>query len=122
MSDKKGFTLVELIISVTMLAIILLGIGTLFPKGMGFSTQSRMMSKATSLVQAKAEEMERLATTHADLTAGTHTETVEEFFTRTWVITDNTPMRRVKRAEIEVSWPTGNAFDRVGVTIYLYKP
>jgi Tfp pilus assembly protein PilV len=113
--------MVELMVSITMLAIILLGIATLFPRGMGFSTQSRLMAKASSLAQAKAEEFERLATLHPDLTAGTHTEAVENF-TRTWVITDNTPMRKVKRARIGVTWTTANSIDSVGTTVYLFKP
>lgn len=118
---EKGFTLLELMVSITILSVILLGIASLFPRGLGYSTQTRMMSKASSLAQGKAEEMERLATTHADLTAGTHTETVDGF-TRTWVITDNTPMKKIKKAEIEVSWETAGAMDRVGVEVYLYKP
>ncbi len=119
---QKGFSVIELMVAITILAITLLGIAQLFPRGLGYTTQSRLISKATSLAQAKAEELERLNKTHTDLTAGTHSETVE-VFNRTWVITDNTPMSRIKRAQIAVTWETApGAFDSVGIVTYLYKP
>jgi prepilin-type N-terminal cleavage/methylation domain-containing protein len=120
--NQKGLSITELLVAITIMAITLLGIAQLFPRGLGYTTQARLMSKATSLAQAKAEEMERLPKTDPDLTAGTHSETVE-VFTRTWVITDNTPMTRMKRARIGVTWDTApNVLDSVGVTVYLYKP
>jgi len=120
--NQKGLTVTELMIAITILAITLLGIAQLFPRGMGYTTQTRLMSKAANLAQAKAEELERLATSDPDLTAGTHSETVDNF-NRSWVIANNTPMYRIKRAQIGVTWSTTpGAFDSVGVTIYLYKP
>jgi len=120
--NQKGLTVTELMIAITILAITLLGIAQLFPRGMGYTTQTRLMSKAANLAQAKAEELERLSTSDPDLTSGAHSETVESF-TRTWLITNNTPMKRIKRAQIGVTWQTApGAFDSVGVTVYLYKP
>jgi len=120
--NQKGLSITELLVAITIMAITLLGIAQLFPRGLGHTTQAGLMSKATSLAQAKAEEMERLATADPDLTAGTHSENIERF-TRTWVITDNTPMTRVITARIGVTWNTApNVLDSVGVTVYLYKP
>lgn len=113
--------MVELMVSITILAIMLLGIALLFPRGMGYSTQSRLMSKAASLAQGKAEEFERLSTLHPDLSAGTHTETIDNF-TMTWVITDSIPMAKIKRAQIGVTWQTASNLDSVGTTLYLFKP
>jgi prepilin-type N-terminal cleavage/methylation domain-containing protein len=120
--NQRGMTLIELIASITILSIVLLGIATIFPRGMGYTTQSRLLSQATNLTMQKAEEFERLPSNHPDLVNGTHTETVDNF-TRTWVVSDVNTTAKIKRAAIWVTWlAPGAAMDSIGTTVFLYKP
>jgi len=59
-SKQTGFSIIELLVSITILAIVVMGIGSLFAAGMRASTQVRLHSRATSLAEAKIEELERL--------------------------------------------------------------
>jgi len=121
--NKHGVSLVELMVSITILSIVLLGIAAIFPRGMIHTTQSRMLSQATNLALEKSEEFERMPSTHADLVLGTHQETVSGF-TRNWVVTDVNTTAKIKRAAIWVTWPgaAGNQIDSIGTTVFLYKP
>jgi prepilin-type N-terminal cleavage/methylation domain-containing protein len=120
--NNRGMTLIELIAAITIMSIVLLGIATIFPRGMGYTTQSRLLSQATNLTMEKAEEFERLPANHPDLTNGTHQEQVNNF-SRTWVVSDVNTTAKIKRAAIWVTWEApGAATDSIGTTIFLYKP
>ncbi|MBU1355975.1 MAG: prepilin-type N-terminal cleavage/methylation domain-containing protein [Candidatus Edwardsbacteria bacterium] len=120
--NKHGMSLVELMVSITILSITLLGIAALFPRGMGHTTQSRLLTQATNLAMEKSEEFERMPATHADLTLGAHQETVDGF-TRDWVITNENITTKIKRAVITVTWVAGaSTMNSIGTTVFLYKP
>ena len=54
---KKGFSLLELIIAIAVLAIGLVGVLQIFPVGLRASYRSGMITKATFLAQNKIEEV-----------------------------------------------------------------
>ncbi len=57
---KRGFSLLELVIAIGVLAIGLIGVLQLFPMGLRASQRAGMISKATFLAQRKMEDI-RLA-------------------------------------------------------------
>jgi prepilin-type N-terminal cleavage/methylation domain-containing protein len=120
--NKHGLSLVELMVSITILAIVLLGIAALFPRGLGYTTQSRLLAQANNLVLQKSEEFERMPSDHADLVLGARQETIGRF-TRRWEITNVNTDARIRRAVIAVTWvASGATMDSVGTTVFLYKP
>jgi len=55
--DKNGFSLLELVIAIAVLAIGLVGILQVFPIGLRASQHAGMLTKATFLAQTKMEEV-----------------------------------------------------------------
>jgi prepilin-type N-terminal cleavage/methylation domain-containing protein len=53
----RGFTLIEVIMAMAILAIGVIGVVRLLPVGLGASKSSEMMSKAAFLAQEKIEEL-----------------------------------------------------------------
>lgn len=102
---KKGFTLLELIIATTMLAIGVLSMGLLFPTGMRSANFTRQNTKAIEYCQQQLEYLRTLPTSSTELNAGTHpAETLETKFIRTYTITDDHPVNDMKMIEVFVRW------------------
>jgi len=57
MNNKKGFSLLELIIAIAVLAIGLVGVLQIFPIGLRASQRAGMMTKAAILAQNKIEDV-----------------------------------------------------------------
>ena len=74
MKKEKGFSLIELLISMTILAFGMLAVGGMqitSSKG-GFSSNN--VTTATILAQSKLEELKRLSYTDSSLASGKHNE------------------------------------------------
>jgi Tfp pilus assembly protein PilV len=96
----RGFTLIEITIAIFLFVIALLGIvstSVIVTKANSFS---KTMTTATTLAKDKMEVLKN--TDYDSLTGGT--ETVESIFTRTWVVTNNTPATDMKTIEVNVTW------------------
>ncbi|MDP2920986.1 MAG: type II secretion system protein [Candidatus Omnitrophota bacterium] len=57
MNNKKGFSLLELVIAIAVLAIGLVGVLQIFPIGLRASQRAGMMTKAAFLAQNKIEDV-----------------------------------------------------------------
>lgn len=66
---KKGFTIIEILVSMIILTIGVLAVVILFPSGFRLSAVSKEMTVATNLAQEKMEE--KFALTYENLTVGT---------------------------------------------------
>ncbi|MFA5388481.1 MAG: prepilin-type N-terminal cleavage/methylation domain-containing protein [Candidatus Omnitrophota bacterium] len=55
--DKRGFSLLELIIAIAVLAVGLIGVLQIFPIGLRASQRAGMMTKASFLAQNKIEDV-----------------------------------------------------------------
>lgn len=64
----KGFTLVELIVSIALLALLVFGVASLFPRAVGLVQRSASLTAAASLAQAQLENL--LAQDYQTLTVG----------------------------------------------------
>lgn len=96
----RGFTLIEITITIFLLVVALLGIMSTSVTVMRANSFSKTMTTATTLARAK---MEVLKNTNYDSLAG-GTDTVESVFTRTWTVTNNTPATDMKTIEVNVTW------------------
>jgi len=106
-SGESGFTLLEVIISMTLLAIGMLALGALQAasvRGNGFAMNN---TEGTALIEKKIEEYQ--ATPWASLPSG-NTTVVENNvgqggrYTRTSVFQDNTPITNTKTVTVSVAW------------------
>lgn len=101
-----GFSLIEVIVALTVFAIGVLGLAVMIPFGSNRVRQAGTQTRASTLASQRAEVL--LTTPYADgsLTAGTHTDTANPllggYYVR-WTVTDNTPITSCKSISIEVS-------------------
>lgn len=74
--NKKGFTLIEVLIGLVLLAVGLLAIAGMQITSVKSNSFANNMTQASILAQDRLEILRNLAFAHADLNAGTHNEGV----------------------------------------------
>lgn len=122
LKSDKGIGLVEILI-----ALVLFGIGISFamrtlPDSNVAMTRGRNLTTATNLAQEKIEELIAIPYTSGDLTAGTHVDAdnpLDRHFTRSWVVTDDTPIQDMKTVAVTVSFQTGSPDSMVTVRTFI---
>jgi len=106
--SEKGFTLVEVVVALTVIAIGVLGISVIFPLSGHDVSKSGMSTKALELCQEKIEELHHSAYDAAALTpAVTHVDSLNpiiEAFNRSWYVTQDQPVSGCKTIEVTVEW------------------
>lgn len=114
MKSEKGFTLIEIIVTIVLLVVALLGmtsVTTMVIKGNSFS---KMMTTATTLVKDKMEDFKNM--NYTTLPAGTATDyataggTVQAsatgaYYRRSWTLTANSPAANMTSIVVTVNWP-----------------
>ncbi len=118
---QAGFSMIELMVSTVMLAFVITGIATLYPRAMAYSVQSRQLSRAFAIAHGKIEEFYRMPGNAAALSAGNHGPEPRENFTCTWNVQWDYPIAKMRRVTVGVTWPTGASMDSVGVVTYILK-
>jgi Tfp pilus assembly protein PilV len=112
-AGEAGFSLIEAVVAAGLLAIISLGFAIGADRAVRFNVYSRSMTAATTLAQAKLEELSSKVSTDAQLTAGDHADASNPItpegsaggiYTRTWVVTNNVPATGLKTVTITVTW------------------
>lgn len=104
-------TLIELMMSLVVLSIGIMGVAMLFPFGSRGTNDGRLLTQAADLAQQKMEQLRTLSYSHADLAVGTHPsasgETVGDTnrFQRWWTVTQlGTGQMESRRVEVAVTW------------------
>lgn len=110
-----GFTLVELMVALSIFAVGMLGVSAMFTTSIGGNAQGKHMTEATSLAQSKLSELQT-ATPYADLgfpkttteagldASGSTVGSTPHIYTRFTHVTTIIPAIGVKRIEVTVSW------------------
>ncbi len=105
----RGFTLIEVLISMTIFSIAILGLAIGASSVMRANQTSYFSTIAVSLAQDKLEELKANPATvdagscssNCDSTVPTHDGVA---FTRTWVFTEDSPVDGVRRIDVQVEW------------------
>jgi type IV pilus modification protein PilV len=102
---EAGFSLIEIMVAMTFLAIGLLAIAQLIPAGMRGLTEARVRTNA---VQTGQRIMDGLrATDYDSLDAGEFSQT-DGRYTSNWTITDNDPVSGMRRVDLVTAWGDSN--------------
>jgi type IV pilus assembly protein PilV len=115
---EQGFTLIELLITLTVLAIGVLALASMMPAGSRSMNRSRNLTIGTSYAAQKIEDLKALTWGDSSLAAGTYSDRTGQY-SRTWVITDNTPLTGVKKVTVTVTWPASNGMGSCVLNTYI---
>jgi prepilin-type N-terminal cleavage/methylation domain-containing protein len=104
----RAFTLVEVMVAMTVLAVGLLAISGMVPTAYSNISASGVDTRALGFAQERLDQLRLLPWTDAGLTAGTHTDTAPASgYARSYVVEDGTPITGVKRITLTVTGPRG---------------
>jgi len=103
--SKKGFSLLELLIALVILAVGLLGVAGMQVTSISGNAFSNNVTIATGLAQSRIEELKKLPNSDAALSAGDHDEGLlpgTAIFSRSTNVNDLSP--EVKQVTVTVRW------------------
>ena len=108
LKDQKGFTLLELLIALVILAIGLLGLAGLHISAITGNVSGFKLSTASAVAQEQIEELKALDPSDADLGTGDHDDgnvVVQNItYNRSYNIQDDTPVSGTSTILYTVSW------------------
>lgn len=101
---QAGFTLVEILVAMTIFAVAVLGLAVGATSVMRANQTSYFSTVATNLAQDKLEEIKARSGDYIT-SGGPITDTVNNVtFSRSWTVTDDSPASGVKRIDVTVTW------------------
>jgi type IV pilus assembly protein PilV len=104
----KGFTLIEVLVAMLILAAGLLGVAGLTIGIIKGNLYSKNVTSATVVADQMIEGVQRVGYTNADTLAGTDTVSMGgTTYTRVTTISDATPAANMKTVTVSVSWNPG---------------
>jgi type IV pilus assembly protein PilV len=113
MKNDQGFTMLELLIAIAILAIGLLGLATLQSTSIQGNRDSKEMTTAVFLAEKKMEELKSSPFNAAPLNIGSSTDsnnpmngsgTSGGIFNRSWTIQRYLSSNNMKQVTVSVSW------------------
>jgi prepilin-type N-terminal cleavage/methylation domain-containing protein len=103
--QEGGFTLVELLIAVSILSAGLLALGSMQVSAISGNAYSANVTEGSTLATDRLEKLLALPYTHADLSSGAHVDTNPPAGrTVRWNIVDNAPLANTKTITLTVQW------------------
>lgn len=99
----RGFSLVEMMLAMTVLGIGLLSIAQIIPLALAGSTHARLRTQAVQAGQQRLDDL--MAVPYDSLLAGNFSETVDNYSVA-WTVSDDVPVPGSKRIDLVASWVT----------------
>jgi len=126
-SSQGGSTIIEVLAAVAIFGIVAAGATTGTIATIHGASASRMTSAAAALIHDRFERLRALdpAASPADLTAGAHADAQNPLtelgapgggYTRTWIVTRDTPRRGMADVRITVTWTHGGPRSLTGAS------
>jgi prepilin-type N-terminal cleavage/methylation domain-containing protein len=117
--SRAGFTAIEALVALSLFGVGMLALLQLAPRANHTGMQGRRIAQATSLAQAKVEELRALPSNDDDMTAGAHVDADPPTgYARRWSVEDDTPITGMRRVVMTVSFQTSSADSVAVVTTY----
>ena len=114
---EEGFSLVEILLAVAILAIVCLGIMALLPNGYMQITNAGRKATIDHIGQRQLDYLRSIPVTHIDLTAGTHPTAilwpmpngVDDKYSVYWEVDDYTSLTNARSVRVYVGYDVHNA-------------
>ena len=118
--QRAGFTLIEVLIALTVFAVAVLALAMVVPMAGKRIMKSGSQTRASSLASEAAEELLTVPYGDAMLTAGTHDDTANPhnslYYVR-WVVEDNVPVGHCKRITVKVARGSASALPEAKIVV-----
>jgi Tfp pilus assembly protein PilV len=111
LNSQKGVGLVEILIALIIFAFGISVAMRMLPNSNMATTRGRNITKATNLAQQKVEQLMDISYSAADLSSGTHMDIgnpIDNHFTRSWTVADDSPIKGMKSVTVTVSFSAAN--------------
>ncbi len=125
-TDQRGFAMLEVMAAVGLFAIVAGGLGAVTVGSMRANNVSKQTTVAAAMIQNKIERFRALnpAVLSADLTPGYHADPstltplgmANGAYSRSWVVTANTPKIGLSQVAVTVTWTSTTPRTLTGVT------
>ena len=117
---QKGFSLIEVIVSITIFTAGLLAVATMQLTSMSGNLSARTAVESVAIGQDIAETFQGLNFDHPDLTVGDHGPVSQGFYSYSWNVAEDSIMPGTKTIALTVQYNQGAASKRTRIT--LLKP
>ena len=118
--NRKGLSLVELLVAITLMAIGFLGVVAMFPMGSRTVAESGLQSAAVELAQQGLEGLLDLSYIDPKLNPGDEHADADTLGARTyfsqWTVTQDVPITGCKTVVYTVSWDEEDELRQISVT------
>ncbi len=114
---EDGFTIIEALASIALLSVVILGTAVGADRATRYTEYSRTTTTAMTLAHDEIEQLQSKVSTDPLLNAGNHADANNPItstgaaggaYTRTWTVTNNTPMAGLKTVAVTVTWAALN--------------
>jgi prepilin-type N-terminal cleavage/methylation domain-containing protein len=119
-ASLRGFSLVELLITMVILGIGIMAVAALFPLATKNVNKGKILSTALGRAQDKIEELQDAGYTASLMAPGSYSDSLGPYV-RTWTVQDSLPTVGSKRVFVCVSWPARFGRDSVALATYVPK-
>lgn len=110
MNNRKGFTLVEVMIAMAIFSIGFLAVGQMQMKSISGNASARIQTEATAVAVDRLERLAYLSYDHPDLDELTNPHQVNEgAYSIVWNVTDDVPINSTKTINVTVTAANPNA-------------
>ncbi|HEY7322219.1 MAG TPA: prepilin-type N-terminal cleavage/methylation domain-containing protein [Candidatus Binatia bacterium] len=117
-NQKSGFTLLEVLVTMTLLTLGLLGVTNLTIGIIKGNSYSKNVTSATIVAQQQIDQAQRIGYTNVNSVAGTSTVAMGgTSFTRATTVTNSSPAANMKTVAVSVSWNPGNYSVNLSTTL-----
>lgn len=123
---QGGFTLLEVILAISILTVGLLGVGAMQISAIYGNSLAGRMTAATSMAEDKLEELllleYTLTSTHEYLSEGEHPGgTDASGYTTTWTVVNNSPVPNTKEITVMVTWQDKGLTKKTSLSSYMAR-
>jgi type IV pilus assembly protein PilV len=105
LETDKGFTLIEVLIAITVLTIGLLAVSTMQVSSIRGNAFAARQTEGTTIALDRLEKIMSLSYDDADLAAGSHSDPSPlSGYSVFWDVEDDSPLNNTKRVNVTVRW------------------